>query len=85
MWIYLEPLFCSEDIMRQMPEESERFNNINKMWTDIMNYAIENPEVLAVIEYPDIMNILNESNTTLESIKKSLNEYLEKKRLIFPR
>lgn len=68
-----------------MPEESERFNDINKTWNDIMNYAIQNPQILVVIEYPNIMNILKESNATLEGIKKSLNEHLEKKRLIFPR
>ncbi|KAK7575999.1 hypothetical protein V9T40_012285 [Parthenolecanium corni] len=84
-WLYLEPLFSSEDIMRQMPEESERFSDVNKVWNDIMEYAIKNPQILQVIEYPDMMNTLKNCNATLEGIKKGLNEYLEKKRLVFPR
>lgn len=68
-----------------MPEESERFSDVNKTWTDIMDYAIKNPQILQVIEYPDMMNTLKNCNATLEGIKKGLNEYLEKKRLVFPR
>lgn len=71
--------------MRQMPEESERFSDVNKVWNDIMEYAIKNPQILQVIEYPDMMNTLKNCNATLEGIKKGLNEYLEKKRLVFPR
>lgn len=71
--------------MRQMPEESERFNDINRIWNDIMNYAIKNKQILIVIEYQNMMSTLKECNVMLESIKKSLNNYLEKKRLIFPR
>lgn len=68
-----------------MPDESESFNEVNKIWGDIMAYTIKNPNILVVIEYPNMMNTLKECNCILESIKKGLNNYLEKKRLVFPR
>lgn len=71
--------------MRQMPDESESFNEVNKIWGDIMAYTTKNPNILVIIEYPNIMNTLKECNSILESIKKGLNNYLEKKRLVFPR
>ena len=71
--------------MRQMPEESERFNDIHKTWDEMMSFTVENPQILIIIEYPDIMSTLQKCNAILEGIEKGLNEYLEKKRLIFPR
>lgn len=71
--------------MRQMPEESENFNGVNKIWEEIMNFTIKNPRILDVIEYPNMMGTLKECNSVLENIKKGLNNYLEKKRLVFPR
>jgi len=68
-----------------MPEESDRFNDVNKTWNDIMSFTIQNPQILIIIEYPDIMSTLQKSNIILEGIKKGLNSYLEKKRLVFPR
>ncbi|KAJ3181753.1 Dynein heavy chain 7, axonemal [Geranomyces variabilis] len=84
-WLYLEPIFSSEDIMRQMPTEGKRFVSVNKTWKDIMVYTNQDRHVLRVCAMPDLIQKLKESNTELELIQKGLNQYLEVKRLFFPR
>jgi dynein heavy chain len=84
-WLYLEPIFTSEDIMAQMPVEGRKFRVVDKTWREIMNETSINPKILTVIRIPNLLNKLSESNILLEDIQKGLNEYLEKKRLFFPR
>ncbi len=84
-WLYLEPIFSSEDIMRQMPSEGKRFVSVNKTWKDIMAYTIKDPHVLRVCDMPDLLTLVKDSNYELELIQKGLNQYLEVKRLYFPR
>ncbi|KAI8803834.1 dynein heavy chain and region D6 of dynein motor-domain-containing protein [Cladochytrium replicatum] len=84
-WLYLEPIFSSEDIMRQMPTEGKRFVQVNKTWRDIMDFCSAKKLVLQVCAMPDLLLRLKESNGELELIQKGLNHYLEIKRLYFPR
>ena len=84
-WMYLEPIFSSEDIMRQMPTEAKHFRRMDKIWRKIMVYAVQNSQVLDATGMPDLLQELTLCNTLLEEIQKGLNEYLEKKRLFFPR
>uniref|UniRef100_A0A8C2U959 Dynein axonemal heavy chain 3 n=1 Tax=Coturnix japonica TaxID=93934 RepID=A0A8C2U959_COTJA len=83
-WMYLEPIFSSEDIIAQMPEEGRKFGVVDVYWKDIMAQAV-NTRVLVATEQPKMLDRLLEANTLLEDIQKGLNLYLEKKRLFFPR
>ncbi|KAL8563602.1 Dynein heavy chain 1, axonemal [Nucella lapillus] len=36
-WMYLEPIFSSDDITRQLPVESKRYQTMDRVWRKIMS------------------------------------------------
>ncbi|XP_060028831.1 dynein axonemal heavy chain 3 isoform X1 [Erinaceus europaeus] len=84
-WLYLEPIFSSEDIIAQMPEEGKKFATVDSYWKSLMSQAIKDTRVLVAADQPRMAEKLQEANVLLEDIQKGLNDYLEKKRLFFPR
>ncbi|XP_029912440.1 dynein heavy chain 12, axonemal [Myripristis murdjan] len=84
-WLYLEPIFSSEDIMQQIPEEGRLFQIVDKHWKEIMRHCVKDPKILPATSLPGLLERLLESNDFLDTIMKGLNAYLEKKRLFFPR
>ncbi|XP_048258404.1 dynein axonemal heavy chain 1-like isoform X3 [Haliotis rufescens] len=84
-WLYLEPIFSSEDINRQLPVESKRYQTMERMWRKIMKNAKENPQVISLCPDNRLLDNLRESNKLLEQVQKGLSEYLETKRNAFPR
>jgi dynein heavy chain len=84
-WLYLEPIFSSEDIMRQMPQEGRRFGTVDKLFRKTMQDTFENPKALEAAGKDKMLEKLREANKLLDMIQKGLNDYLEVKRLAFPR
>ncbi|XP_008290011.1 dynein heavy chain 3, axonemal [Stegastes partitus] len=84
-WLYLEPIFSSEDIIAQMPEEGRKFAIVDSYWKNIIAETVKDTRVLVATDQPNMLERLQESNVFMEDIQKGLNTYLEKKRLYFPR
>jgi len=68
-----------------MPQEAINFRKVDKSWRAIMNNTDQVRKVLECTDYENLLEILRENNVLLDEIQKSLNDYLEKKRLYFPR
>ena len=71
--------------MKQMPVEGRKFNRADRKWRNIMANTVADPYVLKATSQPNLLKNLQEANELLDEIMKGLNEYLEKKRLFFPR
>lgn len=84
-WMYLEPIFCSEDIMRQMPAEGRNFKAVDRIWRKIMKNTWTDKRVIQATDYPKLLESLQKLFEDLEGIQRGLNMYLEKKRLFFAR
>lgn len=85
VWLYLEPIFSSEDIMRQMPQEAKRFTQVDKLWRKVMAATAAKPNVLQATSPEGLLQSFQEANRLLELIQQGLNDYLEAKRLSFAR
>jgi dynein heavy chain len=85
-WMYLEPIFGSEDIMRQLPTEARRFNGVDGLWRKTLGETAQDPNFMVQAD-PDkrLEEKFSKANEKLDEITKGLNDYLELKRLYFPR
>ena len=85
-WMYLEPIFGSEDIMRQLPTEARRFQSVDQLWRKTLADTAQDPNFMVMAD-PEkrLEGKFIKANEKLEEITKGLNDYLEIKRLYFPR
>ncbi|XP_040889376.1 dynein heavy chain 1, axonemal [Toxotes jaculatrix] len=84
-WLYLEPIFSSDDINQQLPVEGKRYQQMEQTWKSIMKTAFNNRKVIELCPDARLLHKLKECNTLLEQVQKGLSEYLEAKRGSFPR
>jgi dynein heavy chain len=84
-WMYLQPIFESDDIMKQLPQESKRFIAVDKNWRATMTNAQRNPNALKFCANEKLLMIFTESNKFLDMVQKGLSDYLETKRSVFAR
>lgn len=85
-WIHLESIFMSsEDIRKQLPVDSERFDRIDKQFKEMAHEMSKTPNVVEATNKEGLVATLDILQKELILCEKALAEYLETKRLAFPR
>ncbi|XP_064890575.1 dynein axonemal heavy chain 9 isoform X5 [Columba livia] len=85
-WSHLESIFIgSEDIRAQLPEDSKRFEGIDVDFKELAYEAQKTPNVVEATNKPGLSQQLEDIQSRLSLCEKALAEYLDMKRLAFPR
>lgn len=84
-WIYLENIFSSDDIKRDLQAETVKFEGVNRFWRDKMIKTNKKPNVIDCCNTKDVLEKFQENNMILEEVQKLLEDFLDKKRGDFPR
>ncbi|KAG6966008.1 hypothetical protein JG687_00005084 [Phytophthora cactorum] len=84
-WLYLQPIFESPDINKQLPAEGKRFASVDKNWRQTLASAKAKPKCVEFCRSQKLLERFRESNHFLELVQKGLSDYLEVKRSAFAR
>ncbi|CAH1639911.1 unnamed protein product [Spodoptera littoralis] len=85
-WTHLESIFMSsEDIRKQLPEDSARFDRIDAEFKILSAEMAKTPNVVKGTNKEGLVEHLDSIQKDLIICEKALAEYLETKRLAFPR
>uniref|UniRef100_A0A8D1CTQ7 AAA+ ATPase domain-containing protein n=1 Tax=Sus scrofa TaxID=9823 RepID=A0A8D1CTQ7_PIG len=64
-WLYLEPIFSSEDIIAQMPEEGRKFAIVDSYWKSLIRLQIQYLYKFFLISKVILLEILSETKDPL--------------------
>ncbi|EMP26627.1 Dynein heavy chain 11, axonemal [Chelonia mydas] len=85
-WSHQESIFLgSEDIRTQLPEDAKRFDEVDADFKELMIETANTKNVLEAATKPNLYEKLESLQHRLSLCEKALAEYLETKRLAFPR
>ncbi|KAL7826037.1 hypothetical protein SRHO_G00337750 [Serrasalmus rhombeus] len=85
-WAHLQSIFTnSEDIRNQLARDAERFHGIHLDFQELMTNIVKTANVIEVTNQPGYLEKLETLQQRLSVCEKALAEYLETKRLTFPR
>uniref|UniRef100_A0A4X2LC28 AAA+ ATPase domain-containing protein n=1 Tax=Vombatus ursinus TaxID=29139 RepID=A0A4X2LC28_VOMUR len=85
-WSHLESIFIgSEDIRAQLPKDSKHFEGIDIDFKELVYDAQKTPNVVEATNKAGVHEKLEDIQNRLCQCEKALTEYLDTKRLAFPR
>jgi dynein heavy chain len=85
-WAYLEELFInSEEVKKELPEDAKVFEGIHKEIRAILKDAEKQTNVVKMCCTEGLFEKLEENKEKLELCEKSLSDYLDAKKRVFPR
>jgi len=84
-WMYLQPIFDSPDIMKQLPTEGKKFKQVDNKWRSVMSSVNRNGHALTQCTTEGLLKDWQKANDALDLVQKGLDDYLETKRGAFAR
>ncbi|OXU22263.1 hypothetical protein TSAR_003308 [Trichomalopsis sarcophagae] len=84
-WMYLLPIFSSKDIVAQLPEEGILFVEVDGTFRKAMQGVTREPRVRETAGSLGLYEAMRDANELMERVNEGVANYLEKKRLYFPR
>ncbi|KAF3425259.1 hypothetical protein E2986_13407 [Frieseomelitta varia] len=84
-WLYLEGIFVGGDIRFQLPDEAKKFDEIDKSFKKIMTDTSKRLNVLKCCTIKGRREEFESMIRALDKCQKSLTDYLNSKRAVFPR
>ena len=86
VWAHLQSIFLgSEDIRIQLPDDTKRFDDVDKEFKVMMKTMEATPNVVKATNDEALPGKLDDLHRRMTLCEKALSEYLETKRLAFPR
>ncbi|CAG9136916.1 unnamed protein product [Plutella xylostella] len=84
-WLYLEGIFVGSDIRTQLPDAAKKFDDIDRSFRKIMADTAKRLNVVDCCTIPGRLDEFIHLGIGLQKCQKSLNDYLDTKRRVFPR
>lgn len=85
-WVYLVPIFDYPEMQQQLTRENQVLQTVSKLWMDeVINRLEETASLLDLVELEELPQKLRSACNDMTLVVRGLNEFLEKKRLAFPR
>ncbi|EAY21562.1 Dynein heavy chain family protein [Trichomonas vaginalis G3] len=84
-WLYLQPIFAGTSIGQKLKTEASYWAICNTIWSKIMTMAHNHPNFYTIMQRDELMEQLVECSTKLEKVVLGLTQFLEQKRVAFPR
>lgn len=66
--MYLNPIFDSKDIMKQLPTETKKFRSVDGTWRHTMTQVNASKNVIKTCKKEGRLEALREANRTLEAV-----------------
>jgi dynein heavy chain len=86
LWSYLEPLFVgSEEVKRELPTDAQRFQGVDSQVRELLKTMWKTRNVKQACNAPRLLSTLELLHRELETCRKSLVDFLDGKRRLFPR
>ncbi|CDJ36189.1 LOW QUALITY PROTEIN: uncharacterized protein EMH_0009970 [Eimeria mitis] len=85
-WIGLQSIFGNVEALEQLPDDAEAFERVDGFWRAYLRRIRgEQSNVITVVQEEGLQELLADKNAILAAVQRKLEDYLDLKRMAFPR